>query len=169
MFYWLILIPILYLLFRPSNKGAKTQGQTRTDFKEYDKGWVTFIKSYSSVVKTKSEKALIDRMLADLKNQGYSDSNAQATADQGSVMLAQAIAPTVTEVQPAKTKAQMQLDNASLLLYFGAFLLVASAGLFVAFGGLNGTIRTLIVLLVAFIMYGVGIWISDNRKRFRQA
>ncbi len=182
MFFLLILIVVLYFIFRPSKKGVNTSNSSMPDFSEYDKGWVTFIKSYSKVVKTKSEKALIERMLADLKEQGYKDDDIQALSMQNSaqptsntyatnVTTQYAVndVPTYAEVPPRKTKAQIQLDNASLLLYFGAFLLVASAGLFVAFGGLDGTLRTLVVLLVAFVMYSGGMWISDNRTRFKQA
>lgn len=146
------------------------------DTEAYDEQWVTFIRSYYSVAKTKTERAMIDRMIADLTAQGYrsptTTSTDQSYAPTVGLTAQQVTATSVSPplaAAPEKSKAQTQLDNASLLLYFGAFLLVASAGLFVAFGGLNGTLRTLVVLLVTLALYGGGLAIFENRPRFKQA
>ncbi|MEI7632596.1 MAG: hypothetical protein WCJ60_04765 [bacterium] len=173
MFSLLLLILVLYLIFKNNKNEPNGPNITDSEVKAYDKGWVNFIKSYRLIVKTKSEKALLERMLLDLNKQGYKDyDELPAISNKLNINSTQFVA-NIAQVpihQPVeKTKAQVQLDNASLLLYFGAFLLVASAGLFVAFGGLNGTLRTFVVLLVAFVLYGGGIWIYDNRPRFKQA
>jgi len=178
--FWLFVIAVLvYYGYKRANR--QPDPPATIDFSRYDKEWIVFIKSYANVAKSKSEKALIMRMLEDLQKQGYQaeDPSVWVMDDGSTSQVAEVSTQYSTSTKesyedavqplPQKSKAQIQLDNASLLLYFGAFLLVASAGLFVAFAGLNGTIRTFVVLLVAFVMYAGGMTIHEKRPRFKQA
>ena len=67
-----------------------------------------------------------------------------------------------------QTPARQDIDNTSLLLYFGAFLFITSIGLFVGFSDIDGTLRTLLVGVVAFIMYTFGFWLHQNKKKLRE-
>ncbi len=175
----LVLIIVLFFIFKSKKPTIPTKPNPN-DMAEYDRGWVQFIKSYQKISTTKSEKALIERMLGDLVAQGYKGDDAEVWALEDNfsaansqlatgTLQAESSLPTQSLAVPEKTRAQIQLDNASLLLYLGAFLLVASAGLFVAFGGLNGTLRTFVVLLVALALYSGGMTIFRTRPRFKQA
>ncbi len=170
---------VLFLIFRKKDdaptKSSQNSSTPSIDVKAYDEQWVGFIRSYYSVAKTKSERAMLDRMVGDLVAQGYQppdmvvQNQPYIPGAELSAMEVAAVMPPPPIYAPEKTREQIQLDNASLLLYFGAFLLVASAGLFVAFGGLNGAFRTFIVLLVTLALYGGGTTIFQNRPRFKQA
>lgn len=178
MLFWLLVLGlIIYLLARGGSKSPVDSVETR--LAERNREWVSFIAGYRKVVKSKSDKALLDRMLADIQAQGlaasgdiieptkieepqpvaYSQSQAAGTAETISIP---AIVP-----KPAEPK--VELDNVSLLLYFGAFLFVASVGLFIVFGGANGAIRTIAVLLVMAVLYGSGIWLFRSKPKLIQA
>ena len=175
----LILITILIVraIYKPKidqEKSLTIEGSTNRDY-----GWIKFIQDYKSVAKTSSEKTLIDRMLSDIKSNGWLLPGDQVVKQDAPAIIIgpesvnnQSIAQVNSNIilpSKVKSKSQIQLDNASLLLYFGAFLFVASTGLFVVFGGIPGGLRIFIVSLVAAIMYCSGIWLFKNKPKLKQA
>ena len=164
-----------------------------------NQGWIDFIAGYAPIAKTKSEKALVARMLADIEAQKVgapSGGSAEVHDASGLPRQEQAgglafgtiggefqlepivpgrsdttitAAASVAAVPKGTLSQPVQLDNASLLLYFGAFLFVASAGLFVAFGNALGVLKVLIVLFVTMAIYASGIWLYYHRPKLHQA
>lgn len=63
----------------------------------------------------------------------------------------------------------ISLSRSEQLLYFGAFLFVTSVGLFTAFADVSGVIRTMLVALVAVVMYGSGFYLYNSTNRLRTA
>ncbi len=190
----LLLVVLLGLLAWGSNSNAIKAKQQRAqqaanplvsmdDLRQAHQQWIDFIAAYAAVAKTKSEKALVARMLSDIKTQQGGeptsvknapaitgafvvDGKTSLAAQESGVPSVQAIA----ELETYTPKHQAaQVDNSSLLLYFGAFLFVASAGLFVAFGGAPGLLKVFIMLLVTAVMYNSGLWLYRNRPKLRQA
>jgi hypothetical protein len=191
---WLLFIGavvLVYVLSKRAENSTPPSNPVDSQLESRNYEWAQFIANYYALAHSKAEKGLIRRMLADIAAQGLPVPDLpQGDVEQLLATAAQQAPATATErmapgpdtlpAHPATTAAtaveqqkqatlQVQLDNASLLLYFGAFLFVASAGLFVAFGGLPGALRTCIVLLVTFVLYGAGVWIGCNRKQLQQA
>lgn len=188
---------VLYLMLRGSGSSQSTIAPVDQQLDQRNLEWVQFIAQYRDKVKTKAEKALITRMLSDLSLRGIAvpeDSIDEVIITDPSKLTPQQLTKREQLISMAKaegwsdpsvnspiivsdsavsveqpTTNQAQLDNASILLYFGAFLFVASAGLFVAFGGLPGTARLFVMLLVTCGMYGIGVWIHQNRPKLQQA
>lgn len=170
---------VIYLLTRGS--GSKTPNLTIDDqLSQRNREWASFIASYQGGAKTKSEKELIARMLADIGSQGLptTDLLSQEQADYepiASTGSEPALSYESTRIAnldttpAAPAKVNTPIDNATLLLYFGAFLFVASVGLFIAFGGADGFIRTFAVALVMAVMYCSGIWLFHNKPKLRPA
>ncbi len=185
---------IIWAISADSTKRKKTQ----RNLDQRNQEWIDFIAGYYRVAPSTKEKALVQRMLADISEQnlgqptspipvhapkievwevpGQAHAPATGTAVQATgarvpdyVAEDAAYVATSKPLTPEKEKANIQLDNASLLLYFGAFLFVASAGLFVAFGGADGVVRTFVVMLVTAVLYTGGIWLHHNRPRLKQA
>ncbi len=173
-----LVILIIFVVFRGRDQAAGPESTAAQDRwrGQYDAGWAQFIASYREHAKTKAEKQLIERMLADLAAQGFpmpEDSTTDQLSERSVPGQSSAAWATTKEehvhVSPLPEPRNVQLDNASLLLYFGAFLFVASVGLFVAFGGLSGTVRTFAVALVAAVLYGSGIWLFRHKTKLEQA
>lgn len=170
---------LIYYLSR--GKGTKTTiASPEARLAERNVEWSRFIAGYRNVVKTKSEKALVERMLSDIKAQGLIATvweMPEATSERRAFEPApatQAYAAAAVEYEPVITPAvpdvpKVELDNVSLLLYFGAFLFVASVGLFIVFGGASGVIRTFAVLLMTAGLYWAGIWLFHNKPKLEQA
>ncbi len=176
--FWLAILGlIIYLLVR--DYGPKTDVQSpEARLAERNAEWARFIDGYRNVAKTKSEKALIERMLADIKSQRlvaaawempddreHDLGDLEELPSMNAATAAAAFEPDPLPLPPPK----VDLDNISLLLYFGAFLFVASVGLFIAFGGANGVIRTFAVLAVTGILYASGMWLFHNKPKLKQA
>lgn len=161
---------------------------TKTDEKKIEKSlsarnteWYGFIKSYLKISKNKDEKSIVSRMLKDIRDQGlvgfvgaeievvgYAEDAAldqTQTNDQPSV-AASTIDTSGTNISVIDAK-KAKLDNISLLLYFGAFLFIASIGLFVAFGDINGTVKTLIILIMGLLLYGLGCWLYQTKPTLK--
>ncbi len=182
---WLLVpLLLLYLIFKPKKnygQGQNYSDQSNTS-NDADKSWLTYIRSFQEIVKTKAEKKLIEALLAGKSaDQLYSSSpvlvDTQAElARYESIQTATLVEP-VTQAQSNNNDAPIPpvkyyrtpVDNSILLLYFGAFLLVAAVGLFVAISGLGGFARTLIVALTAAVLYSGGLWLYKNNKKLEQA
>ena len=175
LFWLLILVLIIFLLTRDGKKPRPESTEARLAERNIE--WIKFIAGYRKLAKNKSEKAIIDRMLADADKQGIITGaqiyETEASTEQSSPETAMAATTVdyVYEPAPARvySEPKIELDNVSLLLYFGAFLFVASVGLFVAFGGANGVVRTAAAFLVMGVMYGMGIWLFRNKPKLAQA
>lgn len=181
----LLLIGLLIWSFsRNNSNGSDTQLTVMRRLQQTNQGWINFIAGYAAVATTKSEKALLAKMLADIKAQRGGvpsvDSNTAAKGMHNDLASREVVASdsvsaiNATQQTPrpallANKATVVQLDNASLLLYFGAFLFVASAGLFVAFGNANGVLKAFVVLLVTSSMYASGVWLNYHRPKLRQA
>lgn len=161
----LLLLVIGTLLIALFNKGAQNSPPQNAN-----QGWVDFIAGYARLAKTKSEKALLARMLADLARQGMPAPSQSTNSLQQTEKAATASAPaTVYQVaQEIKPEAK-QLDNATLLLYFGAFLFLAAAGLFVAFAGASGLVRVAVVFVAMAVLYLGGFWLIGNKPKLASA
>lgn len=176
-----IVVLILILISKDSKSRQSSSAIPPGDWRQqYDAGWARFIASYRKDSKLKAEKLLIDKMLSDLRTQGYavpqdvySDEIAPQVYGYPEVERPADVMPQANTMPAVVSMPQQhsstKLDNASLLLYFGAFLFVASVGLFVAFGGFPGGVRTFAVALVAATLYGGGVWIFRNRVALNQA
>lgn len=169
--FWLVVLLIIGGLIWASNSNKKTQTPSDTEYqlRARNQEWANFIAAYAAVAKTKAEKQLVQRMLADIAAQNLSDPSLVTSFGQKGLIASAAQVVVEPEVLTAKPKLAVELDNTSLLLYFGAFLFVASVGLFIAFGGASGGLRTFAVLLVTAVMYGSGIWLFRHRPRLEQA
>lgn len=182
-FFLVGIIGLLYWATKKQTSGSDEssdswQGSTNDQLWQRNIEWAEFIAGYQTKVHSKSEKALLDRMLSDIAAKGLPLPN-MSTTDTAAVTNAEAqelVLPDFTEaltgtqaaaIRP-KTAAEMQLDNISMLLYFGAFLFVASVGLFVAFGDIGGFVKAFAVLAVSLLLYGSGIWIYKNRPKLSQ-
>lgn len=170
----LIIIGVLIwaLIKRPSsNANSQSSSVVRPD----NSNLLRIVASYQKKAKSKEQKQIVDDMLRELEQHGYgvvdspnlgqSAGNVPATA----AASAASLPGTTTTFTPTKTVEKKPVDNAIILLYFGAFLFVASAGLFVAFGGLPGEMRTLVVAIVAAVMYLSGIWMFKNSSKLKDA
>ena len=177
----LVIIAIAWLLISRIGK-SKTPAQTGGSDTSHNRQWVDFIAGYLPLTKTKGEKELLRRMVHDAANQGVvsqeyaNQSLGEASTEYSSTTTAPAMAAVHREPrnqpQPAvsrSTEKSRRLDNTSLLLYFGAFLFVASAGLFVTLAGTSGVLRTLIVAVVAGILYVLGVWLFQNKPALKPA
>ncbi len=176
--FWLAVLGlIIYLLMRDNGKKPSIQSPD-VRLSERNLEWARFIAGYRTIAKSKSEKELIERMLADIEAQGLVPTfwgmpeDHKQTA-QGLERLALATSPaaaTVFEPEPlSPPPPKIELDNVSLLLYFGAFLFVASVSLFIVFGGANGAVRTFAVLAVTAALYSTGIWLFRSKPKLEQA
>ncbi|HUP26065.1 MAG TPA: hypothetical protein VM124_00265 [Candidatus Limnocylindrales bacterium] len=180
MLFWLLILGlIIYLLTRGNKRPEGESAEAR--LAERNLEWIKFIAGYRKIAKSNAERALIDRMLADIEQQGIVPATEEFRPNEDMALpgrQASAVAWTassqpdyITEPVPVTEPSmpKIELDNTSLLLYFGAFLFVASVGLFIAFGGANGAIRTIAVLLVMGVLYGGGIWLFHNKPKLIQA
>lgn len=173
---------IVYFVSRSSSNDRNVMLQMQLEQRNYE--WAQFIANYYPLVHGKAQKELIRRMMEDIAAKGLAvpplpvDQDARllsrtspvAELPASGAVMAVTTAPQVSQPVPMPVPTHSaQIDNATLLLYFGAFLFVASAGLFVAFGGLPGSIRTIIVLLVSLALYGVGVWLFNHKPRLKQA
>lgn len=180
--------------------GASSGGTKRknSELARRNQEWVDFITGYGRVAQNAKEKALVQRMLDDIAQQGLGEPSVPLEVAAKPWVMSERVAETAertalaaatstTTADAAKTTPQIdavyekgpdlvddrskavQLDNASLLLYFGAFLFVAAAGLFVAFGGADGVVRTFVTVLVTAVLYGSGIWLYRTKPRLKQA
>ncbi len=169
--YWLLKKPA-----KPQSESAELQLIRRNT------EWVEFIKGYRKVATTKAERAMVEKMLADIQGQGLANTQelvsysamvkqSEQVANLGGAQERPAVIPTYTAASVAvePSKPAIELDNTTLLLYFGAFLFVASVGLFITFGGANGILRTVAVLLVMASLYGSGVWIFRTKPKLEQA
>lgn len=162
-----------------STTKEQTTAVANPEVDDNNQKWMLFIASFRKRAKTKVEKDFLEQMLKEAKAQGFNLPQSQETEllYPGEHTVAAQTAALKTADEPANfiqiddtsSRQKTELDNASLLLYFGAFLFVASVGLFIAFGGANGVIRTLAVLVVMFTMYGAGIWLFQNKPKLQQA
>ncbi len=178
MLFWLIVLGLLiYLLTRGGKKPESESVETRLSQRNSE--WIKFIAGYRKIAKNQAERELIDRMLADIEEQGIvpptevfrAQEDTIPDQDAKTALVWSATAEEAHKQEPIAvvTMPKIELDNTSLLLYFGAFLFVASVGLFTAFGGANGAVRTIAVLLVMGVLYGSGIWLFHNRPKLIQA
>ncbi len=193
--FWLFLLAVILIVVFSSMSGKQKQKEINQQLAARNEQWAEFVMSYAIVAKTAKERALLQRMLDDIAAQNLAASrqlpappnsetnNVEHTSedDQASIKdetpyLPTAKATSLQTTQPTTASAttsyslpEVQMDNASVLLYFGAFLFVASVGLFIAFGGANGSIRTLLVLLLAAVFYCAGIWVYRTKPKLKQA
>lgn len=151
---------------------------SKTTEQQDDRAWLKVVASYKNRASTKDQKRLMDDMIRDLEAHGYGIPQAWTMEPSPPIAPAQTVvSPASTSAQssavnvatPAIVKPREPVDNAIILLYFGAFLFVASAGLFVAFGGLPGGMRTLVVAIVAAVMYLSGVWMFKNSSKLKDA
>jgi hypothetical protein len=179
--FWLAVLGlIIYLIMRDKPVQPIQSPEARLAQRNIE--WSDFIAGYRKVVKGKAERALIDRMLADIKAQGLIATTWEMPEEEEGISQpglnpAQTYAVLATNspnlefestpISPPSPK--VDLDNISLLLYFGAFLFVASVGLFIVFGGANGAVRTIAVLAVTGALYSVGIWLFHSKPKLIQA
>lgn len=173
----LLIILVVYWLSHKSTNAPAVSDSTDDQLVQRNRDWAEFIAGYYTKVKSRAEKALIERMMADIAAKGLptpilpgqTPSQAeQPTPTEADVaeraQIAQATATAVAEPHHAT-----QIDNITLLLYFGAFLFVTSVGLFIAFGGASGVVRTAAVALVLLVMYGSGISLFRNKPKLKPA
>lgn len=170
---------IIFLVFK-SRKPATGSAKNDLGNQRRDSEWREYLTSFQSVVKTKSETALLEAMIRGDSRDQYDSASAGrikvnaiqplAVAELSATSSASALETNTNQsIGSTPPKAKIQLDNTLLLLYFGAFLLVASVGLFVAIGGLSGLIRTIIVAITAAVLYVGGMWLYDNNQKLAQA
>lgn len=184
----LFLIGVALVIYLVSRGGSSSSAIPPAQ--NVNQQWVDFIAAYRQLAKSKGEKAMVERMLADLLAQGMpapstpsqpsdlaSDTSATVQAEAGAAD-AQTAPPTQSSVAaqyvaasnvPVMQKNSEKLDNTTLLLYFGAFLFLASAGLFVALSGAYGLLRAVTVLIVMEALYAGGFWLHDNKPKLRSA
>jgi hypothetical protein len=187
----LILGLITFLIYKLSSSPTPKPQILTSDARlsQRNQEWILFIAGYLNKVKSPIEKKLLQRMLDDIDEKGLATdvtrakvlgtdlSQASAIVSRPSVSDAMEyeiakvneVETSYTEIKLTEHEPNVQLDNASLLLYFGAFLFVASVGLFIAFGGTNGGIRTLAVLVVMAVLYGGGQWLFHTKPKLEQA
>ena len=189
LFIFLILIGLIAYDLIQSGKKKPPVIETKNfpDKSVIDTQLTSYISSFKRHATTKDQKELLDKMLSGVSNRelakleswNYQEEKPKTAIGQNrsdtieleaanNLNAAINTHPQVVSA-PVKPKAQIQLDNASLLLYFGAFLFVASAGLFVVFAGMPGELRSLVVLMLALVMYFGGIWMYKNKPKFHQA
>lgn len=178
MLFWLIILGlIIYLLVKSDKKPDPNSLEAR--LAERNTQWIRFIAGYHNIAKSKTEKALIDRMLSDVEKQGlttrgevimpYTEAQATKYTAKSTLVATEESYDFGPDPAPKVDTPKIELDNASLLLYFGAFLFVASVGLFITFGGANGAVRTIAVFLVMGVLYSAGIWIFRSKPKLVQA
>ncbi len=184
MLIFILLIVLLIFFYDSSRKKQNTP--LEDPLLTRNREWVQYILSFRKYAKTKDQKALLDKMVADMEAKGYpvlegQDLNDETPGDYKDVVVGSDVTrKTPAQVYPVSTpesqlfareerKAQTKLDNASLLLYLGAFLFVASAGLFVVFAGIPGELRSFIVAATVLIMYGGGLYLFHNNQKLKQA
>ena len=192
MFWFFILAIIVIIVLSSRGKTAPPPANS------VNQQWMDYIAAYKQDAKTKAEKALLARMLADLEAQGmpspspslleaaevidteeferhrYKMENSLATPQAAAVSELAAITEAVPDWQSSgnvsdRTQQPSSLDNTTLLLYFGAFLFLASAGLFVALSGAYGSVRVATVLIVMSALYFGGLWLHDNKPKLQAA
>lgn len=190
--FWLLIVIglVVWLVFR--NKDTSTSSLNDTDIKLEQRNfeWAQFIAGYKNKVKSKVEKALVDRMLSDIAKQGlpipgdtttnssaYKSNYVYATAAQQATQASTAAAVSTTydgdeaHYIPGPMLVQQPstpVDSAILLLYFGAFLFLGAVGLFLAFGNLPGVAKSSLVGMLVVLFYGSGQWLFQNSKRLKQ-
>lgn len=167
----LIIFGIIWLVRRSARSRTPSGSSAVVDaIKERDRMWIQYLEDELARTKLKSEKTVLRRLLRDNAHlrgaQSVMQKTVQATVEHGGTKEYVIESTPLPTAPPPVDRAK--LDGTILLLYFGAFLFVASAGLFVAFAGINGSIRTLLVLFVTAVMYGAGLWLH-RRERLRQA
>ncbi len=173
--------------------GRKTAGDkaSESQLEQRNFEWSQFIAGYRKKASNKDEKAMVERMLTDLKKQGLpvpteltdayptatvatevtqpavTQSSVSAVNSDSSIESPNNYAPLPPLASPRSTATP--IDNAVLLLYFGAFLFLGAVGLFLAFGGLLGGAKSALVALLVALFYGSGQWLFQTSKRFRPA
>lgn len=177
----LLLLLLIILIAYKVYTGSGKPGTTYIDpLAQRNEEWVSFIASYKNTVKTAAEKALIARMLTDIKKQGLSAKldivepafeHEPVVSSPHTKTQTAPLHVTTAHTQPAQATLSVQepLDNTTMLLYFGAFLFVASIGLFISFGGATGWLKTAAVALVMFVLYSSGIWLYRNKTKLKPA
>lgn len=178
----LFIVGLIALLIWAFNRDPLKQPRTQAKLYQINQQWVDFVAGHYRVAKNDAEKAGMQRMLEDLRQQGMpyptepvdvlQPKVPKAPDEQLQSMTVSATIPDQVSTTPKyaePTQVRTPVDNASILLYFGAFLLVAAAGLFVAFGGASGGVRTFITAVVAAAMYGGGFWLWHTKKSLKQA
>lgn len=189
--FWLFLLAVILVIILFTRSDKRKQSETDQQLAARNEQWAQFIASYALVAKSAKERALLQRMLDDIAAQNLAGQRQLAaqeahleeaypeTQDDTSKQQVQQPVTQTTPVQAAQpaaastttnyTMPEIQMDNASLLLYFGAFLFVAAVGLFIAFGGADGSVRTLLVFLLAAVFYAGGIWVYKTKPKLEQA
>lgn len=178
--FWLAVLAAIFWAVRSDSSKRKKQELSRRN-----QQWIDFIAGYANVAKNDKERAVVERMIADIAAQDLGrptgamatatpEDRAQATEldleHHAPLAVATGTRGALQSEAPVKAKTnQIQVDNASLLLYFGAFLFVAAAGLFVAFGGADGVVRTVITLCVSLALYIFGVRLFHTKPRLKQA
>lgn len=176
---WLVGLGLLIYLLSRGGKSEPHIDSAEIQLMRRNIEWSKFIEGYKTVAKSKPEKELIQRMLADIKAQGLVVTTWSMPETEELQQLEQVQSSSTTATTQASTSEyittplpqtpKVELDNVSLLLYFGAFLFVASVGLFIVFGGANGAVRTIAVLAVTGVMYSTGIWLFRSKPKLEQA
>lgn len=176
--YLVAAIVIVVALVRGSSKRKKSadhKEQSLDDTNDRQTDWADFILSYRASAKTQQEKALIDRMLADIGISAPEDATShellkdQAVESEQSDSLPSTIGTKAVYVNGEPQRIENKTDNISLLLYFGAFLFVASAGLFVGFAQTSGELRVATVFVVTMVMYLGGLWMYRHKPKLQPA
>jgi hypothetical protein len=169
---------------------------TNNSVQQTNQQWVDYIAAYYNQAKTKAEKTLLERMLADLHQQGMPSpsqtfitpaavvDSRESETHQPKTQSSEAVPNTngsqqtgerqlqtsaAAAVVPSPVKQSAPLDNITLLLYFGAFLFLASSGLFVALAGAYGTLRVAVILVVMTALYTGGLWLQQNKPKLKSA
>lgn len=192
-----VIILAVYWSYRPASKGvpteaSKVRGQevaadrTRVDgLLERDRQWREYIANFDISKLPPDTDVIKSLLLSDLAPDriarpsvpshvatpvavGANTMPAKSVAMQH-VARPQAIIEPTPHAAESTLMSAKPIDGTLLLLYFGAFLFVVAAGLFVAFSGLDGVVRTAIVVLTTGILYMVGLWLYDFSERLRPA
>lgn len=174
---------IWWLSTRESQKNTARTWRETSLLQQRNVEWYSFIQGYLNIAKSAGEKKLLAKMLDDIKTQGLvhiaepvesSQAENQNSSGLASVLEQQSSAQTQAQPHPYTastpvTESSPPLDNITLLLYFGAFLFVASVGLFVGLADANGLLKTILVLILAAGLYGVGLWLYKNKESLKPA
>lgn len=158
-----ILIYVLYKRSSPRPDSSEQVKQVR------DQEWRNYLMSFRTVVKTKTETALLEAMIRGETRDQYGQLPKPEDSEEGRLAALNTRLPESLSEEEPVTKVKSAIDNTLLLLYFGAFLLVASVGLFVALGGLSGFLRTAIVAITAATLYFGGLWLYNHSHKLAQA
>lgn len=188
----LILGLIVWLIIRLTKGSSTNTADQQLEQRNYE--WAEFIARYRGKVKTKAERAIVERMLADIAKQGLPVPPADATypsapaqSMQPNPKLAYTTAATSTtyaavdQLEPDFAidepisqgpvliqQPKQQVDSGLILLYFGAFLFLGAVGLFLAFGNLPGAAKSSLVAMLVALFYITGQWLFRSSRRLKQ-